>query len=72
VVNISIRSGTKDFHGMLYEYWRNDRLAAYTFNAATVGKPKLRWNNPGGNFGGPIIIPGTRFNKSRQKLAKHI
>jgi Carboxypeptidase regulatory-like domain/TonB-dependent Receptor Plug Domain len=68
VVNISIRGGTKDFHGMVYEYWRNDHLAAYVFNASTAGKPKLRWNNPGGNIGGPVLIPGTRFNKDRQKL----
>ena len=68
VVNIAIRSGTKDFHGMLYEYWRNDQLQAYTFNAATIGKPKLRWNNFGGNVGGPVLIPGTRFNKGRQQL----
>jgi hypothetical protein len=68
VVNMSIRSGTKQFHGMLYEYWRNDKLAANTFNAAVVGKPKLRWNNFGGNIGGPILIPGTRFNGSREKL----
>src|SRR5437016_158161 len=68
VVNIAIRSGTKQFHGRLYEYWRNDRLAASTFNAATVGKPKLRWNNFGGNLGGPVLIPGTRFNSERNKL----
>jgi hypothetical protein len=68
VVNMSIKSGTKRFHGMLYEYWRNDHLAAYTYNAAITGKPKLRWNNFGGNFGGPILIPGTRFNGDRQKL----
>lgn len=46
VVNMAIKSGTKDFHGMLYEYWRNDSLQAFAFNAATIGKPKLRWNNP--------------------------
>jgi hypothetical protein len=68
VVNMSIRSGTKNFHGGMYEYWRNDKLAAYTYNAAVVGKPKLRWNNPGVNIGGPVLIPGTRFNSSRQKL----
>lgn len=68
VVNISIRSGTKNYHGMAYEYWRNDHLAAYTYNAATVGKPKLRWNNPGGNIGGPVLIPGTNFNKDKDKL----
>ena len=68
VVNIAIRSGTKDYHGMLYEYWRNDDLQANTFNAATVGKPKLRWNNFGGNIGGPVLIPRTRFNHDRQQL----
>jgi hypothetical protein len=68
VMNIAIRSGTKDFHGMVYEYWRNDKLQAYTFNAATAGKPKLRWNNFGGNIGGPVIIPKTGINNDRQKL----
>lgn len=68
VVDIAIRSGTKNFNGMIYEYWRNDSLQAFAFNAATVGKPKLRWNNFGGNYGGPVLIPGTRFNKGRQQL----
>jgi hypothetical protein len=68
VVNISIRSGTKDFHGMAYEYWRNDHLQAYAFNSSTAGKPKLRWNNFGGNIGGPVLIPKTRFSKNRQQL----
>jgi hypothetical protein len=68
VVNIAIKSGTKNFHGMLYEYWRNDHLQAYTYNAATVGKPKLRWNNFGGNVGGPVIVPKTRVNKDRNQL----
>ena len=66
VVNIAIRSGTKNYHGMLYEYWRNDHLQAYAFSALT--KNKLRWNNPGGNIGGPVLIPGTRFNHDKDKL----
>ena len=68
VVNISIRSGTKSFHGKLYEYWRNDHLSATTFNGAGVTKPRLRWNNFGGNIGGPVILPGVRFNRNRDKL----
>lgn len=51
---------------MLYEYWRNDHLQAYAFSAIT--KNKLRWNNFGGNIGGPVIIPHTRFNNDREKL----
>lgn len=63
-VNLSLRSGTKNFHGRAYEYWRNDHLQARAFNAIT--KPKLRWNNFGWNAGGPILIPG--LNKDREKL----
>ncbi len=68
VVNIAIRSGTKNIHGKLYEYWRNDHLAATTYNAATVGKPKLRWNNFGGNIGGPVLLPKVPFNRQKDKL----
>ncbi len=68
VINLSIRSGTKSFRGRLYEYWRNDHLTARAFNGATVSKPKLRWNNYGGNIGGPILLPFTRFNRKRDKL----
>ena len=31
-------------------------------------KTKYRYQNPGGTIGGPLIIPGTRFNKNREKL----
>ncbi|HEY3840312.1 MAG TPA: carboxypeptidase-like regulatory domain-containing protein, partial [Bryobacteraceae bacterium] len=67
VVDIAIRSGTKAFHGMLYEYWRNDHLQAFGFQS--LAKPKLRWNNFGGNIGGPVTIPGfNRFNHDHDKL----
>jgi hypothetical protein len=66
VVNIAIRSGTKNYHGRLYEYWRNDHLAAYSY--ASIAKTKLRWNNFGGNVGGPVVIPGLKFNRNRDKL----
>ena len=66
VVNLSIRSGTKIFHGKTYEYWRNDHLQDRAFNA--IVKPKLRWNNFGWNVGGPVILPHVRFNKNRDKL----
>ena len=68
VVNIAVRKGAKDFHGTLYEFWRNDHLQGTAFNGAGLAKPRLRWNNFGGNFGGPILLPGTRFNRNRDKL----
>ncbi len=68
VVNIAVRSGTKNIHGRLYEYWRNDQLAASTYNSAVVGKPRLRWNNFGGNIGGPVLLPKVPFNRQKDKL----
>jgi hypothetical protein len=65
VVNLAIKSGTKDFHGIAYEYFRNDDIQARAFNA--LSKPELRYNNFGWNLGGPIYIPG-HFNKNREKL----
>src|SRR5260370_1474199 len=68
VGNLCIRSGTKAFHGRLYESWRNERLTATAFNGASVPKPKLRWNNFGGTIGGPVLLPFGGFNRKRDKL----
>ncbi len=65
VVNIALKSGTRDFHGSLYEFARNDSFDAFAFRAVT--KQKLRWNNFGGSIGGPVYIPG-KFNTDRSKL----
>jgi len=65
VVNLALKSGTRQFHGVAYEYFRNDAIQARAFNAAT--KPELRFNNFGWNVGGPIFIPKL-FNRDREKL----
>ncbi|HEX3879041.1 MAG TPA: carboxypeptidase regulatory-like domain-containing protein [Bryobacteraceae bacterium] len=65
VINLAIKSGTKQFHGVLYEYLRNNDIQARAFNALTI--PELRYNNCGWNVGGPIFWPG-KFNSSRDKL----
>ncbi len=56
VVNITTRSGTNTFHGTLFEFFRNDKLNANDFfsNKAGLVRPPLRWNQFGGNLGGPI------------------
>ncbi len=64
VINIALKSGTQQFRGSAYEYLRNDRFDAKAFNATT--KPKLRYNNFGGNIGGPVSIGG--FNENKTKL----
>ena len=33
-----------------------------------VARPKSKYNYPGGNIGGPILLPWTNFNRNRDKL----
>jgi hypothetical protein len=53
VVNLSIRSGTNQFSGSLFEYYRDDSLNARNFFSAT----KFPFNSHqfGGTFGGPLL-----------------
>src|SRR5882757_6585733 len=56
VINIITKSGSNNFHGSAYEYFRNDVLNAYPFQfGAHNPKPKLRQNQFGGSIGGPIL-----------------
>lgn len=53
VVSSVTKSGTNQFHGSAYEFFRNDKLDARNFFAPV--RPKLRFNQFGGTLGGPII-----------------
>lgn len=53
------KSGTNQFHGSLFEYFRNDKLDARNFFAAD--KPSLRYNLFGATAGGPIRKNKTHF-----------
>ncbi len=65
VVNVITRSGTNEFHGSAFEFLRNDALN--TRNFFSLGeKPKLRQNQFGGAFGGPIRKDRTFFFLSYQ------
>ncbi len=72
-VNIVTKSGTNEFHGSAFEYFRNDILDAENFFAVkTAPKPEFRYNNFGGNFGGPIRKNSTfvflNYEGSRQRI----
>ncbi len=56
VLNVTTKSGTNRFHGTLFEFFRNDKLDANTFfnNRSNLARPPLRWNQYGGNLGGPL------------------
>jgi hypothetical protein len=51
-VNIVTRGGSNDFHGSVFEFLRNDKLDARSFFSPV--RQKLRFNNFGWNFNGPI------------------
>ena len=53
IVNIITKSGTNDWHGSLYEYFRNNKLDATNLLQAT-GAHALRQNQFGAAIGGPI------------------
>jgi hypothetical protein len=69
-INTVTKSGTRDFHGGVYYFFRNEDLNANDFFANSQGLPRspYRYNNPGYFIGGPVIFPGTGFNRTRDKL----
>ena len=61
VINVVTRSGTNDFHGSAYEFFRNDIFDARNVFQTTGAKPELRQNQFGGSIGGPIFKDKTFF-----------
>lgn len=62
-VQVSIKSGTNQFHGDAFEFFRNQDLDANDFFSNQSGSPKppYRQNQFGANLGGPIIKNRTFF-----------
>ena len=63
VVNLITRSGTNQFHGSVYDFFRDDSLDANDWFVKRNGDPipALRRNNYGFTFGGPLIKNKTFF-----------
>jgi hypothetical protein len=59
-VDIETRSGSAQFHGIVYYFGRNEALDAnnYFANATAVPRGDFRRSQPGGTLGGPV--PGLR------------
>ena len=78
VINTTTKAGGNQFHGELYDSIRNFNLNsndsannAKGVNSAglpVAPRPQNVFNFPGGNIGGPVIIPHTGFNRNRDKL----
>ena len=64
IMNVVMKGGTRDFHGSLFEFVRNDSFDARSFFSLTT--PPLRFNNFGWTLGGPLYIPGKWNTGQRQ------
>src|SRR4029077_12111372 len=58
-INIVTHSGSSQFHGAAYEFFRNGAMDASTFES--MGNNHLVQNNYGASFGGPLVKGNTFF-----------
>lgn len=66
VINMTIRSGTNQLHGTVYEFVRNSMFDAKNFfDSPTNPIPPFRLNQFGGSIGGPIAIPKVYNGKDK-------
>ncbi|MGI9104639.1 MAG: TonB-dependent receptor domain-containing protein [Pyrinomonadaceae bacterium] len=58
-IQVALKSGSNDFHGDLFEFFRNNVLNANDFFRNRNGQPRPvnRQNQYGGSIGGPIYLP---------------
>lgn len=70
VISSITKAGGSEFHGNAFFTARNHSLNANDWlnNFSGVPQPANAYYYPGGSVGGPVIIPGTRLNKDRNKL----
>jgi len=67
IVNMVSKSGTNEFHGVAYEFYRGAGLNANSFfsNRQGLSIPDTSRNIFGVTMGGPVIIPGLYNGKSK-------
>ncbi|HYN86707.1 MAG TPA: carboxypeptidase regulatory-like domain-containing protein [Pyrinomonadaceae bacterium] len=69
-VSVVTRAGTNEFHGSVFNYFRNDALDATDWfaNSRALGQAALRQNDFGGTLGGPVRKDRTFFFASYEGL----
>lgn len=69
-ISATTKGGSGGFHGGIYDYIRNYRLNANdrSSNYADIPRGASSYNYPGGNISGPVLFPGSKFNKNRDKM----
>jgi hypothetical protein len=65
-VKITSKSGTRDFHGSVWEYYQDAAINARPYTTVTGVLPKNVFQQYGFNIGGPVYIP--KILTGKQKL----
>jgi hypothetical protein len=69
-MSLSLKSGTRDFHGSLFEFNRNTAYDANSYfnklSTPVTPRATVNYNIFGGNIGGPLFIPHV-YDTSREK-----
>ncbi len=70
VISSVAKAGGSDFHGSGFFYGRHFGMNAndWLFNRNSQQRPENKYFFPGGTLSGPVLLPGTNFNKKRDKL----
>jgi hypothetical protein len=73
IVNLATRSGTNDYHGELFEFFRNNDLDARNFFNTVAKGPQapFKRNDFGADFGGPIVKNRVFFFLAYEGLRQH-
>jgi carboxypeptidase family protein len=76
-ITVVTRAGTKDFHGSAAYYKRDTSFNANEFSrkqqcslgqTAQCSAPLYKFDNEAWTLGGPVLIPGSDFNRGRNRL----
>lgn len=76
-ITVVTKSGSSQFHGSGAYYKRHEAFNANPWDRvrqcaagqeASCSKPRYRYDNIAWTIGGPVLIPGTAFNRNRDRL----
>ena len=69
-MSVISKAGGREFHGSLFAYVRDYHLNSNEWYANKIGaeRVKNKFTYPGFTISGPLLIPGTDFNKNRDKV----
>ena len=67
IINTTIKSGTNQWHGSVFEFNRDEKFDANDFflNRTNRAKPPFKQNNFGTAVGGPLVVPSLYNGRNR-------